>query len=159
MVAGRTHTYESTITWTGNRGRGTCGYRDYDRDALIEVAGKPSMAASSDPLFRGDRQRHNPEDLLVASLALCHMLWYLHLCAEAGVRVTAYRDQAAGTMVEEADTGGRFSEVTLRPQVTIDGDSDLDMARRLHADAHRKCFIANSVNFPVHHDPCIRFAD
>lgn len=156
MVAGRTHVYEASVSWTGNRGQGTSGYRDYDRDAVIEAAGKAPIAASSDPLFRGNPERYNPEDLLVASLATCHMLWYLHLCAEAGVRVTAYRDQATGTMIEESDGGGRFSEATLRPEVVIAHDADIELAIRLHDEAHRKCFIANSMNFPVYHDPHIQ---
>src|SRR5499426_564348 len=104
------HHYSVVVTWTGNQGSGTSGYRDYRRDHDISAAGKPIIPASSDPIFRGDASRYNPEDLLVASLSGCHMLWYLHLCADAGIRVTEYRDDATGTMVETADGGGRFAE-------------------------------------------------
>lgn len=149
MTDGCRHTYAAEITWTGNRGAGTAGYRAYGRDYDVTAAGKPAIAGSSDAAFRGDPARYNPEDLLVASLSACHMLWYLHLCAEAGVCVTAYRDQATGTMVEAADGGGRFVEVTLRPRVTVTAGSDRDLAMGLHRQAHARCFIANSVNFPV----------
>ena len=138
------------IEWTGNRGSGTAGYRAYDRSHAVTAEGKPPIAGSSDPAFRGDPSRYSPEDLLVASLSACHMLWYLHLCAEAGVTVTAYRDDAEGVMREEdADGGGRFAEVVLRPLVTVRAPDMVEPATRLHAEAHRRCFIANSVSFLV----------
>jgi organic hydroperoxide reductase OsmC/OhrA len=125
----------------------------FGREHVIRMAGKPDIAGSSDPAFRGDPARHNPEDLLVASLSACHMLWYLALCAKAGIVVTGYVDSANGTMVEEADGGGRFTGVTLRPVATLAADADLAVARNLHEDAHRLCFIARSVNFPVACEP------
>ena len=151
--APKLHTYAVTTTWTGNRGTGTSSYRAYDRAHDIAVPGKPVLPASSDPAFHGDAVRHNPEDLLVASLSSCHMLWYLHLCAADGLVVLDYRDTAEGVMVERADGGGAFREVVLRPEVTFAPGADPDRARALHADAHAKCFIANSVNFPVRHEP------
>jgi organic hydroperoxide reductase OsmC/OhrA len=116
------------------------------------------IPGSSDPAFRGDATRYNPEDLMVASLSTCHMLWYLHLCAVNKIVVLDYEDNAQGTREEAADGGGRFVEVTLRPQITITAESDLTTATRLHHDAHEKCFIANSVNFPVGCEPVIRRA-
>jgi organic hydroperoxide reductase OsmC/OhrA len=142
------HNYSIQVRWTGNRGTGTSGYRDYDRAHEIMTEDKPVIPGSSDPKFRGDRTRYNPEELLVAALSSCHMLWYLHLCAEAGIVVTDYADRAGGIMVEGADGGGRFSEVTLRPRVTI-RSGDPSLAQQLHEKAHQLCFIANSVNFPV----------
>jgi len=150
---GREHHYAVETEWTGNRGTGTSGYAAFGREHVIHMAGKPDIAGSSDPAFRGDPARHNPEDLLVASLSSCHMLWYLALCAKAGIVVTAYVDSAKGTMVEEADGGGRFTEVTLRPRVTVTAGADLAVARKLHDDAHHLCFIARSVNFPVACEP------
>src|SRR3954471_12176010 len=120
----RTHEYTAEVRWTGNRGTGTSGYRDYDRAHDVGADGKPAIAGSSDPAFRGDRDRYNPEELLVASLSQCHMLWFLHLATEAGIVVTDYRDRAVGTMVEDADGGGRFAEVTLRPAVTVHNGQD-----------------------------------
>ncbi len=140
------------IDWTGNRGEGTATYRAYDRSHTITAEGRPPIPGSSDPAFRGDPSRYNPEDLLVASLSACHMLWYLHLCAAAGVVVTAYRDDAEGVMREEPDGGGRFVEVVLQPSVTVRTPEMVEAASRLHAEAHRRCFIANSVNFPVRHE-------
>ena len=152
---GRRHTYTVTVTWTGNVGTGTSGYRDYQRSLEISADGKSSIAGSSDAAFRGDRTRWNPEDLLVASLSACHELWYLHLCAEAGVVVEAYVDEAVGVMEEAADGGGQFVEVVLRPRVRPAPGSDRDKLQLLHHEAHAKCFIARSVNFPVRCEPVI----
>ncbi|MBV8373546.1 MAG: OsmC family protein [Candidatus Eremiobacteraeota bacterium] len=146
----RTHHYTATVTWTGNLGSGTRDYRSYSRDNTLAVAGKPSIEASSDAAFRGDRSRWNPEDLLLASLSSCHMLWYLHLASTSGVAVIGYVDEAAATMELDGDGGGRFVRVTLRPHVTLAAGSDEVRAGALHCEAHAKCFIANSVNFPVH---------
>jgi len=148
----REHRYRVDVEWTGNRGSGTSGYRDYGRDLVVRVEGKPALAGSADKTFRGDASRHNPEDLLMAALSACHMLSYLHMAAAAGVVVTAYVDAAEGTMVTEGD-GGRFAEVVLRPQVTIGAASDPQAAEAAHEAAHRACFIANSVNFPVRCEP------
>jgi organic hydroperoxide reductase OsmC/OhrA len=152
MNTPRTHSYSSTVTWNGNRGSGTSDYRSYARDHTISAVGKPPIAASSDPAFRGDAGRWNPEELLVASLSTCHMLWYLHLAAVAKIVVTDYTDRAEGTM-EESSAGGRFVRAVLRPRVTLAPGSDPQRALELHRDAHTKCFIAQSVNFPVDCEP------
>jgi organic hydroperoxide reductase OsmC/OhrA len=150
----REHHYEAVVTWSGNRGTGTSGYRDYGRDHVVTAVGPPPIEASADPAFRGDPARWNPEQLLVASLSQCHLLWYLHLCAVAGVVVTAYVDRPRGTMLDTGD-GGRFTEVVLRPEVTVTSPAMVEKASALHADAHRSCFIARSVNFPVRHEPSV----
>jgi organic hydroperoxide reductase OsmC/OhrA len=149
------HTYEVSTAWTGDLGSGTSAYDAYSRDHLLRIGTKPAIEASSDPAFRGDPARHNPEELLVASLSSCHMLWYLHLCATNKIVVTGYVDDAIGTMQEEKNGSGRFVDVTLRPRVTIGAGDDAELAARLHQDAHRYCFIANSVNFPVRCEPTI----
>jgi organic hydroperoxide reductase OsmC/OhrA len=154
----RMHSYRVSVTWMGNRGTGTSAYRAYGRDHDVAAEGRPVIAASSDPLFRGDPARWNPELELVAALSQCHMLWYLHLCAEAGVIVTSYADEADGTMTEADDGGGRFTEVILRPRVAIVSPEMISTAASLHGEAHAKCFIANSVNFPVRHEPVITAA-
>ena len=185
------HEYKVEIDWCGNDGAGTRTYAEYRRDHTISIAGKPVLPGSSDPAFRGDASRYNPEELLVASLAACHMLWYLHLCADAGVVVTGYRDHPSGvmklnsdgsgaftaatlrprvTITAASDAGivvtryrdeaagmlslnpngsGAFTEVTLRPRVAVSPESDFVRALALHEEAHRLCFIAASVNFPV----------
>lgn len=150
------HTYHVETNWTGNRGTGTDDYRTYSRDHVINVPGKPAINGSSDPAFRGDNTRYNPEELFVGSLSTFHMLWYLHLCADAGVVVTNYVDHAEGKMQESNDGGGRFTEVILRPEVTITDAALIERARALHAKANSMCFIANSCNFPVQHHPVIR---
>lgn len=154
----RDHSYTVTVTWSGNTGTGTSAYRGYDRAHEISALGKPDIQASSDPAFRGDPKRYNPEELLVASLSSCHMLWYLHLATSSGVIVRAYEDIAEGVMVEQPGGGGAFTEVVLSPEITVAPGTDLDRARALHADAHAKCFIANSVNFPVRHEPIFNVA-
>ena len=148
------HRYRVDVVWTGNRGSGTDGYRNYSRNHVIRIPGKPDLAGSSDPTFRGDATKHNPEDMLVAALSACHMLSYLHMATVAGVVVVAYDDAAEGTMVTEGG-GGRFTEVVLRPVVTIRADSDPGKALAAHETAHHACFIANSVNFPVRCEPRI----
>ncbi|GAC1656636.1 MAG: OsmC family protein [Gemmatimonadaceae bacterium] len=152
------HRYAVTVIWTGNTGTGTSGYRAYERAHEISVAGqvKPAIPGSADAAFRGDRTRWNPEELLVASLSACHKLFYLHLCADAGIVVTHYVDHAEGIMEESATGGGRFTSVMLRPQVTLASASDSNEAKALHEAAHARCFIANSVNFPVSHEATIR---
>jgi organic hydroperoxide reductase OsmC/OhrA len=149
----RLHSYAVTVTWTGNTGTGTSGYREYQRTHEISASGKSTIAGSSDPAFRGDHARWNPEDLLVASLSTCHQLWYLHLCADAGIVVEAYVDEAIGVMEESTDGGGQFVEVILRPKVRLAAGSDQAKAHALHHAAHAKCFIARSVNFPVKCEP------
>ena len=147
------HTYTVTVTWTGNTGTGTSAYRAYTRAHEVSVEGKPAIPGSADPAFRGDPARYNPEEMLVASLSTCHMLWYLHLCATAGIVVTAYQDIAEGVMVERPEGGGRFIEVVLQPEITLAPGADQARAQALHAEASAKCYIANSVNFPVLHEP------
>ncbi len=137
------------VAWTGNRGSGTSSYRAYDRAHEICAPGKAPLLCSSDPTFLGDRSRYNPEELLVASLSACHMLWYLHLAADNGIVVVDYRDDATGTMVETRDGGGKFTEVTLHPVVTVAGDADEGLVAHLHDRAHELCYIASSVAFPV----------
>ena len=145
------HHYTVRTLWSGE----TRSYDGYSREHRIEISGKPTIRASSDPAFLGDPSCHNPEDMLVAALSSCHMLWYLHLCAIRGIVVTAYEDAAQGTMLEEPRRG-RFLEVVLRPVVTITDDSDATKAISLHERAHGECYIANSVNFPVRCEPTVR---
>ena len=153
MATTRDHRYAVSLSWSGNLGGGTSGYRDYSRNHEIGADGKPVIYGSADPAFRGDRSRWNPEELLVASLSACHKLWYLHLAAEAGIIVTAYADRAEGVMKVGRDGVGRFKSVVLHPAVTVAPGSNLGQARTLHKPAHEKCFIANSVNFPVECEP------
>lgn len=153
MGRDRRHVYQANIHWTGNLGGGTTGYRDFARSYDIAAPGKPVLEGSADPAFRGDAGRYNPEDLLVASLSACHMLWYLHLCAVAGVVVEGYQDDAEGVMVEDDSGGGRFERVVLRPRATLKDPADQAKAVECHHEAHERCFIANSVSFPVDVEP------
>jgi organic hydroperoxide reductase OsmC/OhrA len=153
------HHYSTQLNWTGNRGDGTTDYRAYDRDHVLSAGGKPEIPGSSDPAFRGNPERYNPEELLVGSLSSCHMLWYLHLCAVNGVVVVDYHDYAEGTMIETADGGGHFSVVTLRPVVTVTEASMIEKAMALHHEANKLCYIANSCNFPVKHAPEVLVTD
>lgn len=152
------HQYNVSVQWDGNKGSGTSGYRDYSRDHTIRSGTKSDIAGSSDAAFLGDAARWNPEDLLVASASACHQLWYLHLCADAGIAVLRYGDEAKGTMLDTPQEG-RFKEITLRPHVKIRANDDRELAEKLHHVAHEKCYIANSVNFPIHCEPSIELAD
>lgn len=150
---GQEHRYEVDVTWTGNLGPGTSSYRSYRRDHEVAADGKPIIPGSSDPAFRGDRSRWNPEELLVVALSQCHMLFVLHLAADTGVVITGYRDHAAGHMAEDESGAGRFTEVVLRPEVVVAEPSMVAKMDDIHHRAHELCFIANSVNFPVRCQP------
>lgn len=143
------HHYELELEWTGNKGQGTTSYRQYSRDHQIYVEGKSLLRGSADPNFLGNPDYYNPEELFLASIASCHMLWFLHLCAENGVIVSAYTDNPKGIMEEQGMDGGKFREVLLLPSVTVTDVSMLEKTKRLHEQAHSKCFIANSCNFPI----------
>ena len=159
MGVHRTHRYDVAVSWTGNRGSGTSGYREYDRDHEVRAGERPVIAASSDPVFQGDPNRWNPELELAAAASQCHMLWYLHLCAEGGVVVTDYADTPVGTMTMDATGGGgKFTDVILRPAVTVAEPSMADKAMALHDEINAVCYIARSVNFPVRHQPTVRAA-
>ncbi len=147
------HNYNLEVHWTGNEGTGTSGYRKYGRDHIVKVDGKEDISLSADPAFRGDPKCYNPEELLLTSLASCHMLWYLHFCAVEGVVVVAYVDRASGQMIEEKSGKGKFESVTLQPKVVVQDVEMIDLAEVLHQKAHEYCFIANSVNFKVTYDP------
>jgi organic hydroperoxide reductase OsmC/OhrA len=147
------HSYALAAEWTGNRGPGTTGYRDYGRSVVLRVDGKPDLQASADTPFRGDADRWNPEELLLAALSECHLLSYLHVAVRNGVVVTGYTDAATGAMEVTPDGAGRFTRVDLHPRVELADESQRALADSLHAEANRLCFIANSVNFPVHHTP------
>ncbi|MFJ9952464.1 OsmC family protein [Kitasatospora sp. NPDC091207] len=151
------HTYTAEITWTGNQGSGTSDYRSYGRAHEVAAEGRPTIPGSSDPAFRGDPARWNPEQLLLASISQCHLLSYLHLCAVNGVVVTDYADRPVGTMAETAE-GGHFTEAVLHPRIEVASAEMVEKALALHADAHRACFIASSVNFPVRHEPVVTVA-
>jgi organic hydroperoxide reductase OsmC/OhrA len=150
------HHYSIALDWTGNRGSGTSGYRDYGRDHVLSAEGKHDIAGSSDRTFHGDADRWNPEELLLSALSQCHLLSYLHVASSRGVVVTAYTDKPIGTMTQTPDGGGHFTEVTLRPVVPVQSGGLVDAARDAHHEASLKCFIAASVNFPVLHEPEIR---
>ncbi|WP_119698205.1 OsmC family protein [Microbacterium halotolerans] len=148
------HSYALTATWTGNRGSGTSGTRDYDRSVTLSVDGKPDLLGSADRPFFGDPERWNPEDLLIAALAQCHLLSYLRACVLRGVVVTGYTDSATG-QIELTGDGGRFTRVTLRPSVTVADEGMIEAATEAHAEAHAWCFIAGSVSFPVEYAPTV----
>jgi len=149
------HHYSTNVTWTGNLGKGTADYKAYLRNHVISIPGKPDIAGSSDVAFRGDPDRYSPEDSLVAACSACHMLWYLHLCAVNDVVVTNYEDRATASMAENKDGSGQFIEIVLNPVVTITDESMKEKAISLHEEANSMCFLARSVNFPIHHHPTI----
>ena len=145
----KTHDYSAQIIWTGDRGEGTRHYRGYDRSWRITTPGKLPIECSNDPLLGGDPAKPNPEDLLLSSLASCHMLWYLHLASKAGIVVRAYEDTPLGVGETGLRGEGRFLRATLRPRITVERGADLAVADALHGEVHHYCFIARSVNFPV----------
>jgi organic hydroperoxide reductase OsmC/OhrA len=156
MGGTRLHEYRILNRWTGNLGTGTLSYSAYSRDHELSAAAKSSVIpGSSDPLFRGDRTRYNPEELLVSALSACHMLWVLHWCADAGIVVTEYVDEPVGEMQERADGAGEFTRVVLRPRMIITDSSRTEEVLAIHARVHEVCAIARSVNFKVDQEPAV----
>jgi organic hydroperoxide reductase OsmC/OhrA len=151
-VGDKRHLYRTNLTWVGHE-EPASSFKRHNRSYVLDVDGKPPIHGSSDPGFRGDPQRWNPEDLLLASLSSCHHLWFMYLCAKAGYEVLSYEDHAEGIMVEHPDGAGEFAEVTLRPKVRLAAGADAEKAEKLHELAHEKCFISRSVKFPVLHEP------
>lgn len=147
------HHYKTKVVWTGNKGEGTINYKAYERSHTISIEHKPDILGSSDAPFLGDITKHNPEDMFLSSLSVCHMLWFLHFCADNNIIVTAYTDNATGTMLQTDTGGGYFTSVTLHPIVIITDKRKIDLANSLHAEANKKCFIANSCNFKIKHQP------
>lgn len=143
------HEYTARVVWTGNRGQGTASYKGYDRTWNVETPDKPVIHCSNDPLLGGDPTLHNPEDLLIASLSACHMLWYLHLASDAGIAVQSYKDDPLAVGETDKKGASRFLRATLRPQIIVPEGTDLATADAIHSEIHKTCFIARSVNFPV----------
>lgn len=153
----KSHHYQSLIKWTGNIGKGTNSYSSYERSYDIIIKNKPILKGSADPAFRGNADLHNPEDLFLASISSCHMLWYLHLCSVNKITVIDYQDKATAKMEETAEGKGHFIEAILNPVVAIIEKDKIELAEKLHQKANEFCFIANSCNFPIHHNPTIKF--
>lgn len=143
------HAYEANVRWEGNRGTGTSDYASYGRGYRMAVAGKSELVGSADPAFRGEGDKHNPEDLFLLAISSCHLLSYLALCGRQRVQVVAYEDHARGTLRLDGSGGGRFEEVTLHPKVTVARPEEVAAATDLHAKAHAQCFIANSCSVPI----------
>ena len=156
-MADTTHHYHVQMTWRGSNGVGTTSYRSFGREYELTVNGKATLRGSADPQYRGDATLWNPEELFLASLSACHQLWYLHLCANAGVVVHTDEDQAESSMVVHDDGSGEFVSVLLRPAVAIARGSDRERALAMHDEAAKMCFLARSVNFPVAHEPVVEF--
>jgi organic hydroperoxide reductase OsmC/OhrA len=150
------HEYTARLIWNDSTGGGTIDYASYSRQYHVLVAGKPDLVGSADAAFRGEADKHNPEDLFLAAISSCHMLSYLALCARKGVRVLAYEDEVHGRLKLSADGGGKFEEVTLHPRVKISDDAHVDVAMQLHDTAHKLCFIAQSCSVPIRHEPSVR---
>ncbi len=151
--------YTARLIWDGNLGEGTASYTSYGRQYRVLVAGKPDLMGTADPAFRGEADKHNPEDLFLTAIASCHMLFYLSLCARKGIRVLTYEDDVSGTMTVDARGGGRFEEITLHPRVTIADAEGFEGAVQLHDTAHELCFIANSCSVPIRHEPTVQVAE
>lgn len=146
------HLFQALITWTGASAGPTESYRAYSREFSVQIEGKAELAGSAAPTFLGDASLHNPEDLLLAAVAGCHLLSYLAIVARQGILVTSYIDQATAVM-KIKDGKMRIVEATLRPRVVVAPGTDIEKAEALHLQANQECFIANSVNFPIHHFP------
>ncbi len=145
----RDHHFKTLVTWAGNRGSGTMDYRSYERDFVVNADGKPELKGSSASVFLGDETAYSPEDLLLAAVSSCHMLWFLHLCADNNIVVLEYRDRAVATLAEHNDGSGHFSKIELYPEVVVSKNSNTALANKLHETANNMCFIANSLKSEI----------
>jgi len=152
------HRYIAHLIWDGNRGDGTSTYAGYGRQYRVVIEGKPDLQGSADPVFRGEADKLNPEDLFLSAISSCHLLTYLALCALQGINVLGYEDAATATMKEDGKGGGRFEEVVLHPAVTIADAAHIERAKKLHERAHEQCFVANSCSVPIRHEATVRAA-
>ncbi|MEM8686346.1 MAG: OsmC family protein [Pseudomonadota bacterium] len=152
------HDFTAQVVWTGNQGEGTKSYRSYTRNWSVTTPGKPEIHCSNDPLLGGDPSLHNPEDMLIATVSACHMLWYLHLASAAKIVVTGYVDTPVGTGQSEPDGTGRFIKAVLKPVIEVERGTDLEKADQIHYQIHNHCFIARSVNFPITYEASYREA-
>lgn len=149
------HQFRMATRWTGNLGTGTSAYTAYSRNHELSAPGKTMRIEGSSAVARGDHSRYNPEELLVGALSACHMMWVLHLCADAGIVITEYTDEAVGEMAEHRDGSGEFTRVILRPRMVISDPSRRDEAAAIHDRAHHVCCLARSMNFPVDHEAVV----
>lgn len=122
------------------------------KNHVVCMEGKPDLPVSAAKIFKGDPNLYNPEELLLSSLASCHMMSYLYCCAQEKIEVIAYTDSAEALLETSEDGSGRVSQVTLHPIVTIANEKQMQQALELHIKANELCFIANSCNFPVLHE-------
>jgi organic hydroperoxide reductase OsmC/OhrA len=132
-------THRARLRWTPSE--------EDSRAHTIEL-GEQALSASSAPEYKGDPAKADPEEMLIGALSSCHMLWFVALARAKRLSLTAYEDDAEGTM-----DGTRFTGAVLRPLVEFDDGTDAETIRELHHKAHERCFISNSVNFPVEVEP------
>jgi organic hydroperoxide reductase OsmC/OhrA len=155
MSVKATHEFKTKIEWTGNKGDGTTTYEGYGREYTVSSVGKQDILCSSAAGFLGDVSKFNPEDMFIASLSSCHMLWYLHLCADNGIKVLSYHDETEATLGVFLNGKGFFQHITLKPTVVIEDAEQIQKAIALHQKANKMCFLANSLHFPIKHIPTV----
>jgi organic hydroperoxide reductase OsmC/OhrA len=143
------HQYKLKIEWTGNNGNGTEKYDKYRRDFTIHFENKAPVFASADSIFRGDPSKLNPEEMLLSAISSCHMLWFLHECADHGIKLIEYTDTPEAVLEIVPGNGGRFTEATLTPEIVLESFDGKINILELYELAAKKCFIANSCNFPI----------
>lgn len=146
------HLFRAEVNWTSNQNPSDSSKRFYYKNHQINIEGKPVLNVSAAKAFKGDPELYNPEDLLLSSLVSCHMMSYLYVCAQNGIEVLEYSDNAEATLEVAADGSGRFVAVRLKPNVKISNSDKIELALELHKKANQLCFIANSCNFPILHE-------
>ena len=122
------------------------------------IENKEPLIISADKSFKGDKTKHNPEDLFLSALSSCHMMSYMYLCDKNNISLLNYTDEALGTLLVNEDGSGSFNSIVLYPIVTILDKNKIDLALSLHKEANRLCFIANSCKVPIVHKPQILIA-
>jgi organic hydroperoxide reductase OsmC/OhrA len=147
------HVFETRLEYPADKAQKLPPDPDFSRDNRLIVEGHPEMPGALPAALGGHNRGYSPEDLMILSLSECHCLTYLRLAQKNRLAIRRYEDRATGRLGKNAAGMTQLLEVVLRPRVTVARGTDLAAARTLHERAHHHCFMANSVNFPVLHEP------
>ena len=136
--------YRATLQWK-NQGS-DFNYDTFDRTHKISFPGGIEFKGTSAPEYLGKKELANPEEMLAATLASCHMLTFLAVCAKSRLHVTSYEDNPVATLDKNAEGKFAVTHIQLNPKASFQGETpSAEKLQELHAKAHRNCFIANSL--------------
>lgn len=152
------HSFKAHLSWQKHPQAGDINLRRQLKNHTVQIEGKETLHLSAAKAFKGDSNLLNPEDLLLSSLMSCHMLSYLYVCGQHQIEVVNYEDSAEAFLEVYEDGSGKIVKVILNPIVGLKDASQAEIAMSLHGEARKLCFIANSCNFEMVHQPKVVIA-